>query len=457
MILDSLIDAATFVPESLQPPNAWIGHLPLAAWVIRRVAPTIFVELGTHSGNSYFSFCQSVVESGLATRCYAVDTWQGDEQAGRYDEKVFAAVNAHNEKRYACFSRLLRMTFDDALGLFSDQSIELLHIDGLHTFEAVRHDFEGWLPKLAPGAVVMFHDIGVREQSFGVWRLWDGLKAEYPNHIELPHSHGLGILQLNNALDGRRQEWLQLDVFGKERLTTYFAALGSRQLERFELNSELSTSKQDVSVRDVLIADLRQHESNLGKDVAARDAVIADLGQRVTSLKGVIADLTQHASNLEQVVAARDAVIADLRQHASNLQEVVSARDTVIADLGQHVSNLGVVIDDLKRHASNLEQEVASRDAVIADLRQHASNLEQVVSARDAVIADLGQHAANLGLEVSARDARVAGLDRLVVERDVLIADLTREVNALRQSTSWRITVPLRWVADSVKKARQSA
>jgi uncharacterized protein (DUF3084 family) len=408
-----------------------------------------------------------VVESGLATKCFAVDTWQGDEHAGAYDESIFEAVNAHNEERYAGFSRLLRMTFDAALELFVDQSIGLLHIDGLHTYEAVRHDFEGWLPKLAPGAVVMFHDIGVREQDFGVWRLWNELKPEYPNNIELPHSHGLGVLQLNNALDGKRQEWLQLDVSGQDRLRTYFAALGSRQLERFELNSALSTSKKDVGARDVLIADLRQHASSLGQEVAARDAVITDLGQNVSNLKGVIADhrrhasnlegviadLRQHASNLERIVSARDAEIADLRQHASNLGQEVAARDAEIADLRQHASNLGLVIADLRQHASNLEQVVSARDAVIADLRQHASNLGQEVSARDVAIAGLRHDASTLGQEVSDRDARVASIGQVLAERDALIADLTRDLNAFRESTSWRITVPLRWFADRVKKA----
>jgi hypothetical protein len=361
--IDTLIDAASFLPESVQPPSAWIGHLPLAAWVIRRVAPTIFVELGTHTGNSYFSFCQSVAESGLATKCYAVDTWQGDEHAGQYDETIFEAVNAHNE-RYAGFSHLLRMTFDDALKLFTDQSIELLHIDGLHTYEAVRHDFEGWLPKLAPGAVVMFHDTGVRERDFGVWRLWEELKAEYPNNIELSHSHGLGILQLNSALDGRRQEWLKLDVSKKERLKTYFAALGSLQLERFELNSEWSTSKKDVDVRDVLIADLRQHASNLGQEVSTRDAVIADLRQHASNLGVVIADLRQHASNLGQEVSARDVVIADLRQHASNLEQEVSARNARVASLGQVAAQRDVLIADLTRDVNALRQSTSWRITV---------------------------------------------------------------------------------------------
>ncbi len=38
----------------------------------------------------------------------------------------------------------MRMLFNEALELFSDESIGLLNIDGFHTYEAVRNDFESW-------------------------------------------------------------------------------------------------------------------------------------------------------------------------------------------------------------------------------------------------------------------------------------------------------------------------
>lgn len=89
----------------------------------------------------------------LHWRRLAVGAWQGEEYAGYYDEEIFNNVNSYNQKRYADFSRLLRMLFDDAAAHFIDKSIDLLHIDGMHAYEAVRHDFETWLPKLAPGEV----------------------------------------------------------------------------------------------------------------------------------------------------------------------------------------------------------------------------------------------------------------------------------------------------------------
>jgi hypothetical protein len=167
------------------------------------------VELGTHTGNSYFSFCQAVREKGLNTRCYAVDTWQGDEQAGFYGGDVFELVNQHNKSQYKSFSTLYRMTFDEALAKFQDQSVELLHIDGLHTYEAVRHDFETWLPKLAPGALVLLHDIKVTHGEFGVWKFWAELKERYPQNFEFRQSHGLGVIQLPSSNRKEDCPWLR--------------------------------------------------------------------------------------------------------------------------------------------------------------------------------------------------------------------------------------------------------
>ena len=132
-VASSLIDAAKFTPVSMNAPNAWVGHIPFASWLIKNINPVVFVELGTHSGNSYFSFCQAVCEARLSTKCYAVDTWQGEEHAGYYGEEIFNRVQNHNQQNFSQFSKLLRVSFDEALCRFSNGTINLLHIDGLHT------------------------------------------------------------------------------------------------------------------------------------------------------------------------------------------------------------------------------------------------------------------------------------------------------------------------------------
>ena len=173
--------------------SAWITHVPFAHWLVTQHRPRSIVELGTHNGVSYSAFCDAVQRNGLDCRCMAVDTWQGDEHAGFYGAEVYEDLRRFHDAHYAAFSDLRRSTFAQALDTVPDASVDLLHIDGLHTYEAVRADFEAWLPKLSPRAVVLFHDTTVREHGFGVWRLWAELSQRYPS-FEFLHGHGLGVL-----------------------------------------------------------------------------------------------------------------------------------------------------------------------------------------------------------------------------------------------------------------------
>ncbi|MGA8876210.1 MAG: class I SAM-dependent methyltransferase, partial [Candidatus Korobacteraceae bacterium] len=179
--------------------GSWSGHLAFANDLISAIQPSLLVELGTHWGEAYFTFCQTVEEQQLSCTCYAVDQWQGDEHVGRYGEEVFDDVNEYNNRYYGQFSYLLRRSFDDALSKFQDGSIDLLHIDGLHTYEAVSHDFRSWLPKVSNGGIILLQDISLRHADFGVWRLWDEIKAEFPDTFEFHHSWGLGVIAKGSA------------------------------------------------------------------------------------------------------------------------------------------------------------------------------------------------------------------------------------------------------------------
>jgi hypothetical protein len=189
--------------------------------------PRTFVELGTFRGDSYMGFCQTVLRQQLSTRCTAVDTWEGDEHAGRYTTAVYDDLKAQHDPKYAGFSRLFKALFDVAAKEFADGSIDLLHIDGLHTYEAVKHDYDTWLPKMSDRGVILFHDTAIRERGFGVFQLWEEVSAGKPS-FNVPYGCGLGILAVGkNVLPAFLQFLADLNA-NADRMLALFRALGRR-------------------------------------------------------------------------------------------------------------------------------------------------------------------------------------------------------------------------------------
>jgi len=197
-IIGGRIESLMWSSRRANQPSAWHGHISFVHWLVDATRPNLIVELGTERGVSYAAMCHAVAALGLATRCYAVDTWEGDAHTGSYESSVYDDLIAFNHTFYGGFSTLLRCTFDDALPQFAPCSIDLLHIDGLHTYAAVKHDFDTWLPKMSDRGVIILHDTAIRDRGFGVWQLWEELSNRYP-YFTFDHSAGLGVLIVGSA------------------------------------------------------------------------------------------------------------------------------------------------------------------------------------------------------------------------------------------------------------------
>lgn len=205
----------------------WRGHIPFAFWCVDLLRPSVFVELGTYRGDSYCAFCQAVALLAAPTRCVAVDTWRGDIHMGPYDDHVFEDLRAHHEPRYGRFSRLVRSTFDEAAGRFADGSVDLLHHDGAHTYEALVHDFDVWLPKMSPHGVMLIHDVEARLPGFGAWRFWQEVSAAYPS-FAFRHSFGLGVLGVGRDVPEPIRRLTECVNADRTLVRAFFEALGER-------------------------------------------------------------------------------------------------------------------------------------------------------------------------------------------------------------------------------------
>lgn len=434
VIRDERLDVFFWPPSRAGVMSAWWGHVPFAHWFVATLRPSTIVELGTHNGASFAAFCEAVQRGKIPAKCFAVDTWQGDAQAGMYGEGIYTDLVHFTSAHYGAFAELIRATFDEAQPYFADASIDLLHIDGLHTYEAVRHDFENWLPKMSPAGVIMFHDTNVRERDFGVWRLWAELRERFPS-FEFTHAHGLGIL----AVGAQATEVVtnlcrisELNGQALHQVRDRFAQLGARLVE----------------------ADMaRRYKEHAGQLELANGHLQASLANKIDDPidHELNAKLHEARAEIEQIEKSRNDALSLLEAARQVNQELEGSAQN-------SESKLSLALADMQR----LNVEKASIHSELQVLKdQNASTIKMLGADQVAMKTKLDavqDRYAKLKLQEESLQAKIALLEAenrkissLEGETKLLRADNSslqegyqQTLKTIYKSTSWRITRPMR-------------
>jgi len=265
---------AYWMPPHL-PLSAWFTHAPFAAWLVDAVRPASIVELGTHLGFSCFAFAEASKRLGCSTTIHAIDTWEGDDHAGYYDDEVYRYVRSVADRDYADRVQMHRGRFSDARPSFDDAVVDILHIDGRHGFEDVTADYEEWAGTVRTGGVILFHDIAETENGFGVWQLWEQL-ATPGRSFAFSHGHGLGVLAVGDISTSPIRALFEADDSIADRIRADFSALGevvARQAWLEEQGDQAERAWEEVRTR-------ARHEDEL---VARIDALESSTSWRLTA------------------------------------------------------------------------------------------------------------------------------------------------------------------------------
>jgi predicted O-methyltransferase YrrM len=186
------------VLETIQVPS----ELRRFAEIVAAMKPRSLMEIGTNKGGTLCILSRLASPDAVIV---SLDLPGGDFGGGYkpYHAAIFKHFTRAKQKLHLLRgdSHSLQMELA-ARGVLGETKLDLLFIDGDHTYEGVKKDFESYSPLVRPGGIVAFHDIveHVKIPTCQVSRLWNEVKGLH-RHEEIIESRaqgwaGIGVLYL---------------------------------------------------------------------------------------------------------------------------------------------------------------------------------------------------------------------------------------------------------------------
>lgn len=168
--------------------------------VVEEIAPRTVVEIGTGYGGTLFLFAtvaspDAVMVSvdlppSILGRGYPEWKEQLYKSFARNGQKVdLVRGDSHHSSSVEAVTQCL-----------NGRQVDVLFIDGDHTYEGVKIDFERYSPMVRKGGLIVFHDItpSLKNAEIEVPRFWNELRRLYENsEIKFQQDEaGIGILRV---------------------------------------------------------------------------------------------------------------------------------------------------------------------------------------------------------------------------------------------------------------------
>jgi predicted O-methyltransferase YrrM len=178
-----------------------------SAWVLYALAkslkPDVCVEIGAARGKSACYVGMALKENGKG-KIYSIDPHEKTEWNDSISVDTYDVIQQNiQDCQVEPFVEIVR-SYSDKAGSTWDKSIDIIFIDGDHSYDGVKRDWELFLPHMSEFGVVIFHDTfwDIRPQDpkyarddMGVPRFVEELRQKGYPLITLDKDCGVTLVQ----------------------------------------------------------------------------------------------------------------------------------------------------------------------------------------------------------------------------------------------------------------------
>lgn len=159
---------------------------------LSQIAPRNTCEIGTDKGGTFYLLCKASAADGHVVSI---------------DQPSRVRYSPARRRMYAEFRRAESQRIDFLPGdshdprtlqalrcVLNGEDLDFLLIDGDHTYEGVRQDYEMYSPAVRKDGLIAFHDIRTVREDCGVPQFWSEIKGRSGWHREIVASEEAGPL-----------------------------------------------------------------------------------------------------------------------------------------------------------------------------------------------------------------------------------------------------------------------
>lgn len=195
--LDELLNYADKSFDGLMRPVQVRSEIRELLEVVQERRPQVVVEIGTWNGGTLFLWTRIASEDAHLVSIDLPGGQFGGGYAG-WRVPIFRSFARGRQKL-----DLLRVdshstsTVEQIKRLLNGRTIDFLFLDGDHTYDGVKKDWDLYSPMVTQGGVIAFHDVASSYDNTQVKRFWDGIKSAFPHREYLADPDGrfgIGVL-----------------------------------------------------------------------------------------------------------------------------------------------------------------------------------------------------------------------------------------------------------------------
>jgi predicted O-methyltransferase YrrM len=169
--------------------------------LLKKHQPKNILEIGSESGGTFYLWCRLTAIGGLKI---SLDLPSGASGSGRFRDQSALAARTMQFKRWSANVHVVtgdsheQKSYREVEEILGGNKLDLLFIDGDHSYEGVKLDFEDYRGFVRPGGLIAFHDIVDsefhRKRGCFVSQFWQELKGEKREFNQGLEWGGIGVV-----------------------------------------------------------------------------------------------------------------------------------------------------------------------------------------------------------------------------------------------------------------------